>query len=156
MPLLRTDDGPRRLRAVWLGPRGTRLYWDWTYVQWGMFLLLLVVFVGFFGVSARIMTGDPWLTAGVALWGVPPAFYLTRFVMEHADYDRPLRWWRRMVPAEWKRSRRTPPETGIRVAAPPVHPLSSQVSSVLFLPRNQRPRPLGRTVLTAPHQETAA
>ena len=23
MPRLRTDDGPRKLRAVWLGPRGT-------------------------------------------------------------------------------------------------------------------------------------
>ena len=33
MPLLRTDDGPRRLRAIWLGPNGATLPFEWTYVQ---------------------------------------------------------------------------------------------------------------------------
>lgn len=148
MPLLRTDDGPRRLRAVWLGPRGSRLYWDWTYVQWAVFLALLVVLVGFFGVTAYLVTRDPWLTAGVALWGAPPAFYISRFVIEHADYDRPLRWWRRIIPAEWKLSRRTPREAAVRVAAPKVLPLSREIASDLFLPRNLRPRPLGRAGLS--------
>ena len=40
MPHLRTDDGPRKLRAVWLGPKGATLPFEWTYVQWAAVLIL--------------------------------------------------------------------------------------------------------------------
>ena len=42
MPNLRTDDGPRKLRAVWLGPKGATLPFEWTYVQWSAVLIGLV------------------------------------------------------------------------------------------------------------------
>ncbi|MBM7799362.1 hypothetical protein JOE57_002283 [Microlunatus panaciterrae] len=46
MPDLRTDDGPRKLRAVWLGPKGATLPFEWTYVQWAVTLLMIPVGIG--------------------------------------------------------------------------------------------------------------
>lgn len=33
---LRADDEVSRLRAVWLGPDGTRFPWDWTFTEWAI------------------------------------------------------------------------------------------------------------------------
>ncbi len=43
MPRLRTDDGPRKLRAVWLGPAGSTLPFQWTYVQWLVTLIAIPI-----------------------------------------------------------------------------------------------------------------
>ena len=43
MPRLRTDDGPRKLRAVWLGPAGSTLPFQWTYVQWLVTLVAIPI-----------------------------------------------------------------------------------------------------------------
>jgi hypothetical protein len=109
MPQIRTDDGPRRLRAVWLGPRGARWYWTWTYVQWAVTLLAVVV-------GVLVVTGLIWLASGdikVAviigpLWGGTVGVVVTKRLMAHVDYDRPLRYWRSTIKGEWKESERLP------------------------------------------------
>jgi hypothetical protein len=94
MPEIRTDDTPRRLRAVWLGPRGKTLSWEWTYVQWALCLLLVSlcsaillavlwpldhVIAVVFGIGAGAVLGVRLASAAVA----------------RTNYDQPLRWWSR-------------------------------------------------------------
>ena len=75
MPYLRTDDGPRKLRAVWLGPKGATLPFEWTYVQWAAVLIGIVVAPLFLGPVVYLVTGlmapgascSAW--SGAARWG---------------------------------------------------------------------------------------
>ncbi|MFD7161245.1 hypothetical protein ACFV9C_42135 [Kribbella sp. NPDC059898] len=103
MPELRTDDGPRRLRAVWLGPKGLRWPADWTYVQWGVFLSLGLIMTVL--LVLVLIPASGWLAAmGGPTWGFALAYLITPRVMKHIDYDRPLRWYRRHLMSEWKNS----------------------------------------------------
>lgn len=117
MPEIRTDDTPRRLRAVWLGPRGKTLSWEWTYVQWALCLLLVTlcsfvlllalwpvdhVIAVVFGTGAGVVLGVRLASAAVA----------------RTNYDQPLRWWRRTVVGEWRRSSRPMASSSVRLAAP--------------------------------------
>jgi hypothetical protein len=119
VPEIRTDDTPRRLRAVWLGPRGKTLSWEWTYVQWALCLLLVTlcsavlvsalwpvdhVIAVVFGVGAGVVLGDRLAGAAVA----------------RTNYDQPLRWWRLTVFGEWRRSRRPTPADSVRLSTPRV------------------------------------
>ncbi|HEY9410452.1 MAG TPA: hypothetical protein VIP77_12795 [Jiangellaceae bacterium] len=142
MPLLRTDDGPRRLRAVWLGPRGNRFWVEWTYVQWAVFAGLTVVFAVI--VFALLYLADPGLAAMACVpWGLMASYIATKWIMDHADYDRPLRYWRWVLRTEWRRSQRVPREARVRVGAPTSHEMSREVNAVLYTRRDSRPRPLG-------------
>lgn len=133
-----TDDGPRRLRGVWLGPKGLRWPVDWTYTQWGVFTGLLlvcppIVFSVFYFVNLYLAI------CNAILWSPFLAYSMTRLVMAHTDYDRPLRFWARQVPGEFKRSRRTPAAAQVRIDCGQivVHDLASTVEHH-YLPATRR------------------
>jgi hypothetical protein len=117
MPEIRTDDTPRRLRAVWLGPRGKTLSWEWTYVQWALCLLLItlcssILFAVLWPIDhviAVVFGTGAGAVLGVRLAGAAVA---------RTNYDQPLRWWRRAVIGEWRRSSRPMAATTVRLAAP--------------------------------------
>ena len=93
MPLLRTDDGPRRLRAIWLGPNGATLPFEWTYVQWAVVLLTASLSGDLVGLLAWWWTGDVVYTvAAIVLWGWPAGVYLGTRVMRGVSFDEPLRF----------------------------------------------------------------
>jgi hypothetical protein len=115
MPEIRTDDVPRRLRAVWLGPRGKTLSWEWTYVQWALCLVLVSL------CSAILLTvlwpvdhviAVVFGTGAGAVLGIRSA----GAAIARTNYDQPLRWWRRTVVGEWRRSSRPGASTTVRLA----------------------------------------
>lgn len=93
MPNLRTDDGPRKLRAVWLGPKGATLPFEWTYVQWSAVLIAVVVVPLLLGPLVWLATGDvAWgLILGI-VWGGPTGAYLAVRLMRRVTFDEPLRY----------------------------------------------------------------
>lgn len=98
MPELRTDDGPRKLRAVWLGPKGATLPFEWTYVQWSVTLLMIPLGIAL--VAALVALGGlltigqvPWFTFWFGLiYGAPLAIYLAVRLMRGVTFDEPLRY----------------------------------------------------------------
>ena len=98
MPELRTDDGPRKLRAVWLGPKGATLPFEWTYVQWAVTLLMIPVGVGvvagLIAVVGLVTVGHPpWFTFWFGLiYGAPMAVYGAVRLMRGVGFDEPLRF----------------------------------------------------------------
>lgn len=92
MPRIRSDDGPRKLRAVWLGPRGTSLPFEWTYVQWLVCLALANVFgLVLFLVIGALAAPVYGIAAGI-MYGVPAGFYAGVKVMKNVSYDEPIRY----------------------------------------------------------------
>ena len=98
MPELRTDDGTRKLRAVWLGPKGAALPFEWTYVQWSVTLLLIPVGVA---LTCLVIAVAGWATIGHPPWftfwfgviyGAPAAVYLAVRLMRGVTFDEPLRY----------------------------------------------------------------
>lgn len=73
MPHLRTDDGPRKLRAVWLGPKGATLPFEWAYVQWAAVLIGIVVAPLLLGPVVYLVTGldGGWGVVLGLVWGCP-------------------------------------------------------------------------------------
>lgn len=93
MPNLRTDDGPRKLRAVWLGPKGATLPFEWTYVQWSAVLIGLVVVPLILGPLTWLITADmAWGVVIGVVWGGPLGAYLAVRVMRRVTFDEPLRY----------------------------------------------------------------
>lgn len=138
MPYIRTDDGPRRLRAVWLGPKGARWYWTWTYTQWAATVVAVAA-------GATAMLGVIWLLAGdlkVAviigpLWGGTLGVFATKAAMRHVDHDRPVRYWRAVLKGEWRGSTsvsRTQTET--RWWVEPVEPKTMSRYALAYLGLN--------------------
>jgi len=97
MPELRTDDGPRKLRAVWLGPKGATLPFEWTYVQWAVTLLMIPLGIGLIAgaiaVGGLLITGRvPWFAFWFGLiYGAPAAVYGAVRLMRGVSFDEPLR-----------------------------------------------------------------
>ena len=123
MPQLHTDDGPRRLRAVWLGPTGATLPFEWTYVQWVATLAAIPVSVGVLAglgivVHQLIPAFDSFLLWAIALiWGPAAGVLLTVKVMRHVSFDQPLSARADLVRAEL--SRRTRSASTVLEASPP-------------------------------------
>lgn len=87
---------------------------DWTFAQWGVFAALTAL------CPAAIFAAFAFLNLYLAicnglLWGPVAAFFLTNRAMRFVDYDRPIRFWLAQIRGEWKRSRRTPEPTRLRV-----------------------------------------
>lgn len=139
MPELRTDDGPRKLRAVWLGPKGATLPFEWTYVQWA--LTLLVVPVGIAGVAALVAVvglvtvgRPPWFTFWFGLiYGAPLGVYLGVRLMRGVSFDEPLRHKWATFREEFGRGSRVPEEqvTVWRMPFPQVKELPAPAAQVL-------------------------
>lgn len=93
MPTLRTDDGPRKLRAVWLGPKGATLPFEWTYVQWAVVLLGIVIMPLILGPLTLAVTGDTaWAIVIGLVWGGPLGAWLATKMMRRVSFDEPLRY----------------------------------------------------------------
>ena len=98
MPELRTDDGPRKLRAVWLGPKGATLPFEWTYVQWSVTLLMIPVGIALvaamIALAGVVTVGHPpWFTFWFGLlYGTPLSIYLAVRLMRNVTFDEPLRY----------------------------------------------------------------
>ncbi len=124
MPELRTDDGPRKLRAVWLGPKGATLPFEWTYVQWSVTLLMIPVGVGL--VALLIALGGlatighpPWFTFWFGLiYGAPAAIYLAVRLMRGVTFDEPLRYKTATFREELGRRSREPAEVATNWVMP--------------------------------------
>jgi len=111
VPELRTDDGPRKLRAVWLGPKGATLPFEWTYVQWSVTLLMIPLGVALvallIAVGGLLTIGHaPWFTFWFGLiYGAPAAIYLAVRLMRGVTFDEPLRYKTATFREEFGRSR---------------------------------------------------
>lgn len=93
MPTLRTDDGPRKLRAIWLGPKGATLPFEWTYVQWSAVLIGLVIVPAVLGPLVWLLTADvAWGFVIGLVWGGPLGVYLAVRLMRRVTFDEPLRY----------------------------------------------------------------
>jgi hypothetical protein len=116
VPDLRTDDGPRKLRAVWLGPKGATLPFEWTYVQWAVTLLMIPAGVGLVALVVALaglatVGHPPWFTFwfGV-IYGAPLAIYLAVRLMRGVTFDEPLRYKMATFREEVGRESREPAE----------------------------------------------
>jgi hypothetical protein len=116
MPELRTDDGPRKLRAVWLGPKGASLPFEWTYVQWSVTLLMIPLGIT---LTSLVIALAGWVTVGHAPWftfwfgliyGTPAAVYLAVRLMRGVTFDEPLRYKTATFGEEVGRRQRVPAE----------------------------------------------
>lgn len=98
MPEMRTDDGPRKLRAVWLGPKGATLPFEWSYVQWAVTLALIpagvLVVAGLIAVAGVATIGHPpWFTFWIGIiYGGPAGIYGAVWLMRGVTFDQPLRY----------------------------------------------------------------
>jgi hypothetical protein len=155
MPWLRTDDGPRKLRAVWLGPSGSTLPFQWTYVQWAVTLCVIPVGIGLLWlIMAAVGIPFSWIWPFAIPWGGTFAVYLAVKVMSRVTFDEPLRYHQRLVRAEWssqssRRHRDHPLE--LRWARPKIGYLSeSTLRAMGWAEPGQRPVPVEPTDSSAP------
>lgn len=135
MPRLRTDDGPRKLRAVWLGPAGHTLPFQWTYVQWAL-TLVSVPFVGAIGTAiVWLLAGDPVWAFGIGgLWSAAAGMWLAVRLMRNVTFDEPLRYQRRLLRGEFARQFSTPVGTrqvAVQFDLPPIGYLAPAVRSAM-------------------------
>lgn len=118
MPPIRTDDGPRSLRAVWLGPKGMTWPMEWSYARWAATFLAstvtLPVFVGLFWFLTRAVLFAP--LAG-AVCGLPAAVWLGARVTAGLSMDQPITY-RAGVVAGLARLARTPVSVAQRFEIP--------------------------------------
>ena len=164
MPRLRTDDGPRKLRAVWLGPAGSALPFQWTYVQWMVTLVAIPIGAAVGGLLVSLLgAGVVWTLSVGVLWGAASGVWLAVKVMRHVTYDESLGYQRRLVRGEFSRGFSTGAELqSIEVAFtfPPISYLSPAVlRSMGWQTPDQRPldRPQaqpGNPYLTGPPGRT--
>lgn len=132
MPLIRTDDAPRKLRAVWLGPKGSTLPFEWTYVQWAVVIVLMPVGV-FLVLSLCLLLGlSPFARAiFTILWGPALGVYLGVRLMKGVHYDEPLRYRVAVARSELSLRGRTamPQQETWELAMPRIRDLKLPVSS---------------------------
>jgi hypothetical protein len=95
---LRTDDDIYRARLVYLGPPGYTLPVHLPYAQYGLFMLLVPLYVFIH-----------WLfTLKVELfpaWEIALAIVTTSFIFRYVDPDRPARMVIRTALTDWRRTR---------------------------------------------------
>jgi hypothetical protein len=117
MPELRTDDGPRKLRAIWLGPKGATLPFEWTYVQWSVTLAMIpagvLIVAGVIALAGVMIMGHPpWFAFPFGIiYGGPAAVYGAIRLMRGVDFDEPLRYKISTARDELGRRSRQPVET---------------------------------------------
>ena len=147
MPRLRTDDGPRKLRAVWLGPAGSALPFQWTYVQWLVTLVAIPIGATVGGLLVWLLgAGLVWTLAIGVLWGGAAGVWMAVKVMRYVTYDEPLRYQRRLVQGEFSRAFSTSAElrpTEVAFTFPPIHYLSPAVCRAMGWETPEQ-RPLDR------------
>ncbi|MEH1127037.1 hypothetical protein [Micromonospora sp. CPCC 206061] len=95
---LRTDDDIYRARLVYLGPPGYTLPVHLPYAQYGVFMLLvpLYVFIHYlFTFQVELFPA----------WEIALAIVTTSFIFRYVDPDRPARMVIRTALTDWRRTR---------------------------------------------------
>jgi hypothetical protein len=146
MPDLRTDDGPRKLRAVWLGPRGATLPFEWTYVQWAVTIAMIPLGValvaGVIALLGLLTIGHPpWFSFWFGLiYGAPAAVYGSMRLMRGVSFDEPLRHKLATLREEFGRRSREPIEEATRwqMPMPRMNELAPATERLLGAPRTER------------------
>jgi hypothetical protein len=92
---LRTDDDIYRARLVYLGPPGYTLPIQLPYAQYGLFLLLIPVYM--FIHYLFTFTVDP-----LPAWEIALAMVTTSFIWRYVDPDRPARTVIRTALTDWR------------------------------------------------------
>jgi hypothetical protein len=96
---LRTDDDIYRARLVYLGPPGYTLPVQLPYAQYGVFLLLVPVYMGIHYLIT--FEFDP-----VPAWEIALAMVTTSVIWRYVDPDRPARQVIRTALTDWRGSGR--------------------------------------------------
>jgi hypothetical protein len=94
---LRTDDDIYRARLVYLGPPGYTLPFQLSYAQYGLFALLVPVFMAVHYLFSFQIDLFP-------AWEIALAMVTTSYVFRHVDPDRPARMVIRTALTDWRRS----------------------------------------------------
>lgn len=92
---LRTDDDIYRARLVYLGPPGYTLPIQLPYAQYGLFLLLVPLFM--FGHYLFTQQIDV-----IPAWEIALAMVTTSYIWRHVDPDRPARTVIRTALTDWR------------------------------------------------------
>jgi hypothetical protein len=95
---LRTDDDIYRARLVYLGPPGYTLPIQLPYAQYGLFLLLVPLFMFIHYLFS--LTVDPF-----PAWEIALAMVSTSYIWRHVDPDRPARTVIRTALTDWRGAR---------------------------------------------------
>lgn len=95
---LRTDDDIYRARLVYLGPPGYTLPVHLPYAQYGLFILLVPLYM----FVSWLLTQEVEIFPA---WPIALAMVSTSFVFRHVDPDRPARAVIRTALTDWRRTR---------------------------------------------------
>jgi len=95
---LRTDDDIYRARLVYLGPPGYTLPIHLPYAQYGLFMLLVPLFMFIHYLFTFRVEIFP-------AWEIALAMVTTSYIFRHVDPDRPARMVIRTALTDWRRSR---------------------------------------------------
>jgi hypothetical protein len=95
---LRTDDDIYRARLVYLGPPGYTLPVHLSYAQYGLFILLVPLFVFIHYLFTFSIDLIP-------VWEISLAMVTTSFVWRYVDPDRPARMVIRTALTDWRGGR---------------------------------------------------
>ena len=112
---LRTDDDIYRARLVYLGPPGYTLPVQLSYAQYGVFLLLVPLFMLIHYAFTLHVDIFP-------AWEIALAIVTTSFIFRHVDPDRPARMVIRTALTDWRRThepafeRHDPRLSAVRIA----------------------------------------
>lgn len=80
---MRPDDDIRRVRSVWLGPKGMTWPVQATYVAWGLFAVILIFLLVFEWVTPMRVSLFP-------AWEVAISMVATTVITGALDHDKPL------------------------------------------------------------------
>jgi len=105
---LRPDDDIYRARLVYLGPPGYTLPIQLPYAQYGLFILLVPVYMFIHYLFTRQVEPVP-------AWEIALAMVTTSFIWRHVDPDRPARTVIRTALTDWRGARAA---SGDEVRAP--------------------------------------
>ncbi len=95
---LRTDDDIYRARLVYLGPPGYTLPVQLPYAQYGLFVLLVPVYMAIHYLFTLRVDLFP-------AWEIALAMVSTSYIFRHVDPDRPARMVIRTALTDWRRTR---------------------------------------------------
>ncbi|HEX5596249.1 MAG TPA: hypothetical protein VFX61_09575 [Micromonosporaceae bacterium] len=95
---LRTDDDIYRARLVYLGPPGYTLPVHLSYAQYGVFILLVPLYMFIHWMFTLQVELFP-------AWEIALAIVTTSVIFRHVDPDRPARMVIRTALTDWRRTR---------------------------------------------------
>src|SRR5215468_4599503 len=95
---LRTDDDIYRARLVYLGPPGYTLPVQLPYAQYGLFVLLVPLYMGLHFLLTQTVDAFP-------AWEIALSMVTTSYIFRHVDPDRPARLVIRTALTDWRRTR---------------------------------------------------